>query len=244
MRRAHLIVVLLLPVAIKAETVIGYSDSIFKDADWTTEIVAFSALFAAAQPSFEVNQEIAEGNPDAFRRTRTIGSNSAFSIAVGHILQIAVIDPRVDTIQSFDMFFDIIGLPQGAGDTGFSVYAPIIEQDGAYFGPTDRALTNGNWSAGSFLGLTQNDLTDYNDFTTNPDFSNTGGVISFGYAVRAGNSNGGFDELTGLDNWVVNATTTPAPAIIPLPAGVWGLLAAISLIFKAHRKKLARNHRD
>ncbi|MEM7467169.1 MAG: hypothetical protein AAF387_09815 [Pseudomonadota bacterium] len=235
--------VLLLSFTVSAETVTSFTDDTFEDLDWLGTIVTTSQGFLAGAPEFEAGQEVSGGNLGAFRKSRNFGGGVAFSIAVGHLKTTATIDPTIDTIQSFDMFFDIIGLPQAGGTNGSSIYAPIIEQSGVYYGPSDIVFTTGTWSPAPFLNMAQDDLTNYGGGTMNPDFSPTGDIITFGYAVLTIDAAGGFDETTGLDNWAVDITTTPAPAIVPLPGALWGMLAAMPLLVRANRSKNTFNHK-
>jgi len=62
----------------------------------------------------------------------------------------------------------------------------------------------------------------------NPDFSATGGVMTFGF--WRGNSSGtqstgAFDSRAGIDNWSVIINPVPGPGVMAL-AGVGGLFVA------------------
>ena len=145
-------------------------------------------------------------------------------------------------IGSLSFSYDLMFLGS-TGITGASsgFYRPALRQGGinyVLFVPFDSTTSSG-WTTFTHLSgspLEWNDPTG----TLHPDFSATGGAISFGYRVGFGVSCGSTQcsaatSVGVLDNYVVQIDGIPETSGVPEPASMW--LAATSLaLLRAVRK--------
>ena len=232
------ILIATLPLWLAAASVnagtVTFSDQVFNDSDWTvnTQIIDSGGTVSATQNA-------SGGNPDEFRRI----VNTVFGVSGGpnsaiwgfHLTDQAIFDPSVSgAIQSLDYQEDSI-MFQGFGQGQASGAA--LMQDGNLFYSSNRVLSNqANWTTQSLLSLTSLSFTSLFDPTARPDFSASGGAITFGF-FRANSTPGasGYSIDAGIDNWSVTLHTASA---VPVPAAVWLFATAlVGLVGFGKRRK-------
>ena len=221
--------------AAQAATV-TFGDSTFADADWELIQNSFGPGGTATAAQVPTG-----GNPDAYR-SHTITLNqpvgaeaSAFPFS-GSLP--STYDPSLGAITSVDFSIDTIGLLVGNQRVGVAA-----KQDSVIYIVTTPGVfaTEFEWTNKIQSGLTADDFGTITDPSIHPDFTESGGVIEFGFysatSAPAGSTAG--TNTIGLDNWSVTLTTgeiepppppPPPGGVIPLPAplllGASGLLAA------------------
>jgi PEP-CTERM motif len=141
-------------------------------------------------------------------------------------------------ILSLDFCIDIINFTQGLNVSA----APMLEQGGMFYRATVLTSMSPSWTTLSYVGLTalnfglvSNDPSGIGstvDFSMHPDFSLTGGPISFGFASVHSTSLGGvgYTKMEGFDNWCITLHTVPEPASLSLV-----LLGALATTLWARR---------
>lgn len=224
-------VVLLVASAAPAATV-TFFDGTFAGGDWdATKIVDTTS---GATATFGVTQVAAGGNPGDFRRVTHIYDEG--SIFVGHLALGATYDPSATgAIVSLGYSYDLIHIdppPSQAVAYGIAIY-----QSGSWYStaPFDVIFPQ-TWTSFGFGGLTAANFTlRAGAGPATPDFSDTGGLMTFGY-LSANSNTGGLPDLTrvsGIDNWRVEVTT------VPIPAGAWLIATAFSAAFLNLRRRSA-----
>lgn len=182
------------------------------------------------------------GNPGNWRQTDVhINGSEAEKAAMGCFINTqAVYNPSVQgAIESIHYSEDqkMISSTLPDGTSGQRASVLLMQNGNLYysFGVTGRAL---NWheqlkdpiGSGSFSQI--NDPNNPGVFLYNsashPDFTATGGPITFGY--YRGNTDGatgigGYDQSMGIDNWHVLIRTVPEPVSLALVSAGLVLLA-------------------
>ncbi len=230
-RLVGLALIALSPFAVTEAAPISFLDTEFNDSDW--QLVSSSV---SPVSFFTVGQDTTagRGNPSPYRlMTFTnpvdpLGGPSTF-VGLNFRRLDWSYDPAVSgPIDHIDMAMDRIvfditvnGTSISSGGVGhlFRLY-----QNGAFFVASDPPVfTNRTWQTISLTGLTANDFVNtLGAGQTHPDFSENGGVITFGFTRSNTNTGQSATVVTvhGIDNFAVTVT----PAEIPLP-GSLGLLA-------------------
>lgn len=204
---AVLIVLVSIPRPLKSEIVLF--DDTFDQSEWDEQIFVVSGGAA-----FTTNQVLVGGNSGAFRRmTHSLPGPS--SIGVFHRYLPATYNPSVSgEIQSLDYSEDRIQInpPFGGAIIGASA---ALEQDGVvYLGP-DIEFTSLSWQTIEMMDL---NASHFSSNGNNPDFTNTGGIIHFGF-TRSNTRNGSAPLVTtehGIDNWSFTINTVPEPSSLSL----------------------------
>ncbi len=209
---------------------ITFFDGDFAGADWSaTKIVDTTA---GATASFVAVQGSTGGNPGAYRQVTH--AFDAGNIYVGHLASGATYDPSASgAIVSLDYSYDLIHINPPAGQA--VAYAIVIEQGGSWYSSTPfDAIFPETWTGFGAAALTAaNFARRAGNGPSTPDFSDTGGVMSFGYLSANANTGGapGLVRISGIDNWRVELTT------VPLPAGAWLLATAFSAVLINVRRR-------
>lgn len=191
---------------------ITLSDQVFDDADWT-----IATLELGGGGIVNASQALTGGNLGEYRNVVNEVVNGPGTIRGFHLNTTAVYDPSTQgAIASLDYYEDSImfdGFGQGQAS------AAALFQDGIYYYSTRRVLANqlNSWTSQSILSLTALEFTDGNLAT--PDFSSSGGLITFGFA-RSNSipGAGGYIIDAGIDNWAVSINTVNP---VPVPAALW-----------------------
>ncbi len=201
--------------SINAQTV-TINDTEFAAADWAATVTSSSG--GATQ---SVSQPATGGNPGAYRHmTHVLPGNS--NIVVVHQYLGASYNPSLQgAIDSVDYTEDHIQFnpPFAGAAIGAS---PALKQAGVwYFGP-DLTFTTLNWQTANLTGLTQLDFTGPGG--SHPDFTASGGEITFGFHRSNTNSSGGakgtndikglgYSTNNGIDNWAYTIHGQSLPVV-------------------------------
>lgn len=221
------VALLLCPTMAQAATV-TFLDQEFNDSDWQ---VASSAVSPVS--SYTVGQDTTPGigNPSPYRRmTNTnpvdpLGGPSTFVIVNFRRLGWSY-DPGVEgAIEHIDLAMDRIvfevtvnGVPISTGAVGHLFWR--YQGGRGYFVASDpQAFTNRTWETRSLTGLTASDFVNtLSAGGVHPDFSASGGIITFGYNRSNTNTGQSAPVVTvhGIDNFSVQITSIPLPATLGL----------------------------
>jgi hypothetical protein len=210
---------LLLASPVAADPVV-FVDDTFADADWQVASQAVSPV-----SSYTVGQDAAAGvgNPSPYRRMTItnpvdpLGGPSTFTVVnfrrVGWTYDPSVsgaID-HIDISQDRIIFDILVGGNSTA--TGGVGYLFRLYQGGSYFVSLEasQAFTNRQWQTTALTGLTAEDFVSG---ALHPDFSASGGPITFGYTASNTNTGQSADVVTihGIDNFSVTVFPAPEPA--------------------------------
>jgi len=191
-------------------------DEAFNNTDWTSVVTLGS-------PSSFVNGQVAAGgNPGAYRQTDVTAGSTINST---HISSAITWDPSTQGALTI-LHFSFDGNYLSASPAVPIDLEPILRQGGVIFAPnfdaTPPPSLGGGWQNLQSSPLGQANFIDSSSFggtgTLQPDFSATGGLIEFGYALGFGP--GSFTTSAGIDNYLV----APEPTTIWLLAsGLVGL---------------------
>jgi hypothetical protein len=205
-----------------ASTVV-FSDGIFSSSDWDT-VVELRGIGTVGSGS--ATQLLTGGNPDQFRQISASRDPDAAgpdnSTRVSSIYLGQTYDPvAMGAIATIDFAIDAIQ-PAGQGASGGSV-APILIQGGVVYQGPSEAMPEAAWTLHDFLALTNTSFSEIGAPGSHPDFSSTGGEISFGWVYVISSASGDpVARTVGFDNWnlVVDSVSVPP---VPEP-GTLGLL--------------------
>lgn len=194
-----------------------FSDGTFDDTDWELSV-------STTGGSVTSTQETNGGNPGNWRRHDVVGLSYIFNIQLdanydpsveGAVTSIGYGESRINT--------GAVGIGPGS--------APALVQNGEFYtGATvdgDFHTTSSTWVSREAVDL---DVFDFVRCTLvtcfageHPDFTASGGVITFGYEMHFTTSL----QLAGIDNWSITVNTintVPEPSTIGLlAAGLFGL---------------------
>lgn len=224
-----------LTISTATAATVTFSDQTFDDADWTLSIqqIDKGGTVSAAQTS-------AGGNPDAYRRIVNVVDDGPGPGTVRgfHLNVNAIYDPSTQgAIGTLDYYEDSImfaGFGQGQASgaafmqDGFLYYTP---------GP-NRLLANqlNAWTSQSLLSLSALDFIGVGT-TEAPDFSASGGSITFGfYRANSSPGDGGYTIDAGIDNWSIDIHSVNP---VPVPAAAWLFgTALIGFVGYSRRRKV------
>ena len=217
MRSSFLLLTLAIASAVNADTV-TFSDGTFNSGDWSLNVLGNGTATATQMTS--------GGNPGAFRQV----TDNVDGIAMGafQFKNGAVYNPSTQgAILSLDYSEDGIIL---AGSGNFGAGGALMQNGVLYSSPSSFSDTS--WTHRSF---TNKDQVFFQRFFNQsgpgtPDFSATGGPITFGF--WRGAAEGTYSITSGIDNWSVTLhnNSVPEPAGLALAA-----LPAIALIRRRTR---------
>lgn len=217
---ASVLILASLPLPAAALTL---SDGTFLESNWNaTEI-----LDTSGAASFSASQQIAGGNPDAFRQTQ-LSVPAGQSIILDHVFSSGQYDPVAEGgIESIDFALDLrfVGGSVGTSQVGYQL---LLVQGSAHYtalATTAIALGPGGgapgaWVTSSFAGLISASFTRISSAGPDtPDFSAGGGVLQFGYLTQNSSIDTAISTTSGIDNWSV--VIHPAPE--PSAGGLFGM---------------------
>lgn len=227
---------IVLPGASQAGTVV-ISDGTFSDADYAVQT---DGSFANTSFSSTGAQIPIGGNPGAFRQITNnavgrFGGADSEVVNGWHFNTAQPYDPSEGEILSVDYSEDSIFV------FGSTQEGRLALRQGGILYRTETSFTTGasnaSFSNNQLNGLTAADFEGFfngNFFpTANPDFTENGGVIEFGF-FRRNVSNQNFSIGSGIDNWTVTLTTDSP--VIPEPTSVTLLLGFASATAAMRRR--------
>jgi hypothetical protein len=202
-------------------------DGSFADADWN----ASELLDTGGDATFSASQQLAGGNPDAFRQTSLSIPTSLQSLIVSHVYQAGQYDPAaLGAIESIDFSLDL-RFTGGSVGTSLVGYQLLLEQGGALYNSLATATAvaagpgqgaPGPWLHFSFTGLDASDFTRLSGSgPSSPDFSTAGSSLRFGYLNQNTAMQIAISTTSGIDNWSVVVHSVPEPSAGVLVAGLW-----------------------
>jgi len=186
---------------------------------------------AGGLATYATNYLAAGGNPTHHREVSH--SYDFGAILVGHWKSAFVWDPAVDgSITSLDYSFDLIHKNPPLGQA--VAYRLLVRQSGVdYVSGIDQIFTESwtsygrvNQTSASFKELLSNGTLG----TASPDFSASGGILTFGYISANSNPVGGIStRLSGIDNYSVT--------IVPEPGTLIALGTALGVLVSRRRTR-------
>jgi hypothetical protein len=213
---------------------LSISDSSFAEADWS----ATEVLDSAGTAMFTTSQQLAGGNPDAYRQTTHSIPDAGQSIILSHVFSGAHHDPAVSgAIGSIDFSLDLrfVGGSDGTAQVGYQL--ALVQAGTHYRAPaTAGAVAQGPgnglpglWSSFAFGGLDAASFTRvFGPGPANPDFSAGGAEIRFGFLTQNSALETAIATTSGIDNWTVTVH-------VPDPAAA-GLLGAVLIALLVLRR--------
>ena len=206
------------------------ADTEFDNTDWsTTKVIDTTAGMSASSTN---TQQLSGGNPGAYRQTI-------------HDWQVTVDNVNIEFAHLFTPMSYDLGSLGAINSIAYSMDAKVdqapqvnainfrflVEQDSIFYASNETVvLVNSSWNNISST-LSEADFVALGG-ASNPDFSNAGSPLRFGYVSRNGGSNTGatLQAVGGVDNW--------SAAVVPIPATAWlfgsGLLGLIGI--SRHKK--------
>lgn len=178
--------------------VVTFSDGTF-GAPWFSTKVTDTTPGALA--TFSSITTLADGGPPPCRETTHVFSNGAIEVA--HVDTSANYNPSDAAICSIDFAFDGIHYPSTFG--GAVRYSLLISQNGSYYKQTAGTdVFVGPWTSYISTGILAQGFTKLTGPGPSiPDFSCSGGPMTFGF-VTGNSANGGpVTKVSALDNWLV-----------------------------------------
>lgn len=223
---------------------VTFSEGIFSPADWT-----FTTLQATGPVSGSRTHVLSGGNPDDYwRHAYNIAQTGAPTRYIATNINNAFrYDPGVQgALASVTFSFDLFGFSSTALGGSFGFFYAALQQNGqVFYGGGGNVPTSNTWTTFASAPIGANAWRDPLDpgSALRPDFSATGGEITFGYLLFLGTScsatlcNAAAFQ-SGLDNFSVTATaasisTVPEPSTYALMATALAGLFVIS----RHRRK-------
>ena len=195
-----------------------FYDGTFSDSDWTgTKIYDTTAGQSA---TFSASQTASGGNPGAFRET--IQDYGTGGIRVGDLDSNFIFNPATQgAIASIDFSYDSDAFATGI--SGAIGYGLVVFQNGSFYASdAEDVVTANQWNTFSHTGLSATDFTLVGG-SSNPDFTDTGSPIEFGYYTSNGTGFGTGHTDSGIDNFSVTAVPEPSMSI-------FGAASALALL--------------
>ena len=197
------------------------------------------------------NQVVAGGNPGAYRtavNTVPPGNVGNDSVIIGiHLYTPGTYDPSIQgALASVDFGIDFecpanggfcfgqgqafgIALRQGGQDFAFSNHGTGSSA------PSWNSISDANVAQNDFA-LVQVGVNSVLNNSIHPDFSASGGLITFGFFTDNNSIGSGYTIEAGYDNWSVNVNR--AVAAVPAPGTAMLLALGLGLAGLARRRGL------
>ncbi len=183
-------------------TIVVISDEDFADADWSYEII-----LEPVGSVYTAGQEVTGGNPGSFRKMRHLLTPTHANLLVFNAFLPETYDPAVGSeIISLDYSED------AAMITGHIIgHSVALKQGDSVYRHAMAHHTGSTWTTWTETGLVASDFAKLSGTGPgNPDFSGTGGPITFGYTRWLHSSDLDFEH--GIDNWSYTLNVVPEPS--------------------------------
>ena len=213
---------------------VTHFDGNFNQADWSVNqaLTSGSSTHSATQDTTP-----GLGNDSPFREMQhdvlMSGTGQPTFVNVRHLTSAFTYNPSVNgAIESIDMTMDAIILSVSSGTTPAVGHAFMLVQDGVSYFYDLHDFTNTSWQTFGFSGLVAADFSTFDG--QNPDFSDSGSEIQFGY-LRSNTNTGQTGDVHirhGIDNFGVAITTVPGPATLCA-------IAFAAVLARPRRRKLS-----
>ena len=216
----------------------------FSQSDWPGGAVTVNS-FGSLYTGGAVIDQASGGNPGSYVTFRSDHGAGNYFAWTGLLVNAWVYDPSVSgAITSIDFGADVL---PGSG-IGTAVFQPLIAQGGNLFFAAQTYLPASGWVNSAFAGGTSatfawlNPVTATWSFALQPNFTASGGPITFGYGSATNNlgASAGSDFYS-YDNVYITlhtANTTPAPAPVPEPATLWMLGSGLIVLAARLRRRV------
>lgn len=214
--------------ALHAQASVIFEDGTFSDSDWTSSEHVENGL----NGTFVAAQQASGGNPGANWRVQhniIAGGGTGF-YALLHSRSDFTYDPALmGPIGTIDFSLD-----SKMATNGTQAFRLALEQGGNVYVNTPRGLAAGNWETFSETRLRASDFGEFSptdgdqDFSSNPDFSAAGGLITLGFTTRNSTSND-ITRTVDYDNFRVHIQPVPLPPAVLLLGSALAGLAVFSI---------------
>jgi len=225
-----LVCVLMASVSLANAGTVTLFDGTFNDADWEVSSAGSSRGGGSG------SQVPVGGNSGAFRRVVNSNGGGGGLTNAWHFYVGMAYDPSVDgAIETLDYSEDTLAI---AGSN--TVSRVILRQDGLLYQLEQTYLagpSSSEWVKTNFTGLTATDFALWFNGTLiptgDPDFSEAGSPIEFGFFRTQSFGVFGGAVQTGIDNWQVEITVIPEPTSLLL------VITATGVVLGLRRKRVA-----
>lgn len=214
-----------------------FFDGVFNNSDWNLVGITNANGVGSSTVGFQVP---AGGNPNQYRRIRNnilVSGPGGASIGL-HLRATYSYNPGGGAISVINYSEDSINfVNQGGNGQGSGLV--IVQSGNAYIQRTPTLVmpyaTFNTWQPNAAPGLTASDFWRIdlagNLFSgSNPDFTTSGGVMTFGF-WRGNSGNSSYQTDCGIDNWRVE--------IIPVPGPTGSAVLALSGLVACRRRRAA-----
>jgi hypothetical protein len=185
---------------------------------WTSVKVLDTTIGSSATTSSTTQPSGGFSGP--YRETSHTYNSGA--IVVSHTDPGSLYFPVADPIYTLDFSVQANHLTAGTIGGAVGLRAALIQGSAYYGGPTINVF-NGSWTAYSQSGLVPSDFVLISGTGgAHPDFTISGGPITFGYMTSNSAGGGPVTKTIGVDNWSIRANRTPpcsGPVGIPICFG-------------------------
>ncbi len=204
----------LVPLTTNAATPIMYGDGTFEDGDWT--LIIRTLVGGGTVTAY---QSATGGSPGEFRRIiNTVNGPGGSAVLGFHIHAGATYDPSTQgPIRSVDYSEDSI-MFSGFGEGQAS--GPALLQAGEVYRCWGLVANQYTWT---IQFLSDQVATDFVSLSgSNPDFSQSGAPISFGFWRGNWTTNHAYTIDAGIDNWSLMIHPDTATLTVTEVNGGWG----------------------